>query len=92
MPKLESGTKTITTAGTRVALKSTDALAEGVVVVARIANAGAIFVGDDTVASSTNEGLQPGDSIALPGPINIATIWLDAATSGDKADYYATLR
>lgn len=91
MPKLQSGTKTITTAGSRVALAA-NAVAEGVAVVARIANAGAIFVGDDTVDNSTNAGLQPGDSLTIPGPVNLGAIWLDAATSGDIADYYASIR
>ena len=92
MPSIASGTKTVTTAGTRVALVAAQSIAEGVVIVARIANTGAVFVGDVTVASTTNEGLQPGDQITIPGPINLETIYIDAATSGDKVDYYATIR
>jgi len=91
---LKSGAKTVTTAGTRVALSTTNIWARGLKVAAPAANAGAVFIGDVTVAASNGISIAAGTTLSLadfteiePPTINLASIYVDAATNGDKITF-----
>ena len=90
---LLSGSKAVTSAGTAVALAS-DGLYGSLMVRAKYANTGNIFIGGSDVASSTNEGLAAGDSILInprPGKaIQLTDIYIDSAVSGEGVDFYAS--
>ena len=81
-------TVTVATAGTRVSLGNVDKALK-VYLSAPAANTGLIFVGDVTVAAAN--GLQlvkalPPIEISAPSSefIDLSTIYVDAATNGDK--------
>lgn len=84
-----NGKKTVTTAGTRVALASSQAILEGVWIKALAANTGTIYVGDSTVASTNGLALAPGDLIFLR-VANLATINLDSSVNAEGVTYLAT--
>lgn len=82
--------KTVTTAGTRVQV-STDALlnVRSAVVQALATNTGVIYVGGSNVDSTHGVTLQPGESITLEvegDHLNLSSVYIDAATNGDKAN------
>ncbi|MCH7953639.1 MAG: LysM peptidoglycan-binding domain-containing protein [Chloroflexi bacterium] len=62
---LLAGTKTVTTAGTRVAIEDgTVDLVRSLAVIALSTNTGRIFLGGADVDSSTNVGMQAGDTLS----------------------------
>lgn len=83
-----NGKTTVTTAGTRVALASTQAITS-VVVKALAANTGIIYVGNVTVASTNGFALAAGDSVALD-IANLATVYLDSSTNTQSVTYIAS--
>jgi hypothetical protein len=83
-----NGKKTVTTAGTRVTLASTQAV-RSVVIKALVGNTGTIYVGNSTVASTNGFALSPGDSISLD-IADLTTVNLDASVSGEGVTYIAT--
>jgi len=82
-PGLATGQVTVTTAGEREQLPE-QPIPDGTALVVRADsdNAGDVFVGDDTVDSTTGFALGAGESVALQ-PTDAATVFVDAATGGD---------
>lgn len=87
------GDVTVTTAGTRVQLTSTNTYVSNVTVQGLGANTGKIFVGDSSVSATRGYELSPGSGIAITSIVtpkgtqelvNLADIWFDAASNGDK--------
>ena len=80
-----SGQKTVTTAGTAVALGS--ASSQGpLMIMALIANTNNIYVGNDgagDVTSANGLELASGDAIVFDFVGNLGSVWLDADTNGE---------
>lgn len=80
---------TVTSAGTRVQVSSTDLYAYDVIFQAPTANAANIFIGDSTVSSSNGLILTPGDSMSLSGTVfkthtdqfNLKDIYVDSTSN-----------
>ena len=91
-PILRSGEKTVTTAGTAVAIASSQ-LVRSLTVVAKDDNTGKVYVGGTDIASTTNNGLGPSDSLTItgrgPAAFDLADIFIDADVSAEGVDYYA---
>jgi hypothetical protein len=86
-----SGSKTVTAAGTAEALASA-ALFRSLLVIAKDNNTGRVYLGGSTVASTTNRGLAPGDSVELGTKgheIDLAQVFIDVDTSAEGVDFYA---
>ena len=88
-PTLRVGEKTVTAAGTAVAIGSDTV--RTITIVAKDGNTGQVYIGGSTVASTTNDGLAPGDSFShRPGaPFDLADLYVDADVNGEGVDYYA---
>lgn len=81
-----SGQKNVTSAGTEVALASTQALTQGVWVKAKHANTNMIYVGINGVTSSTGYVLDAGESVFVA--INdLATVFIDSDTNGEGVSF-----
>lgn len=83
-----TGKTTVTTAGTQVALGTSQALVLGVWIRAATANTGIIYVGDLNVDSTTGYDLAPGESQFFP-IANRATLFVDASANSQSVSYYA---
>ena len=87
---LDSGRQTVSSAGTRVQLSSTDTPVKRVVVEAFRINPGIVVVGGQNVVASqsTRQGisLASGDTVTLYVN-NLTDIYVDAATSGDGVSF-----
>lgn len=83
------GVKTVTTAGTDVALASSLGV-KWVVIQAQTDNTGVIAVGasgvDATVATGTGVALAAGESITLPIE-DLANIYIDSTVNGEGVRY-----
>lgn len=86
---LYSGQTSVTTAGTAVALASTQALVSGVTIKALAANTGIIYVGPSTVDSATGFELAVGEQIFLE-IANLSSVYIDAAVNGDGVSWVAS--
>lgn len=82
-----NGKTTVTTAGTRVALASSQVI-KSVTIKAALANTGTIYVGNSTVASTNGLELAAGDTISLDIS-NLATINIDSSTNAQSVTYIA---
>ena len=78
--------KSVTTAGTSVALGSSTTLYSGVRIKALAANVGDIYVGNSSVSSSTGFVLDAGEEVFVEVG-DLATIHLDASSNGDGVSY-----
>jgi len=87
-PTLVAGEKTVTAAGTALALASAN-MVKGVTIIAKAGNTGQVYVGGADVASTTNDGLAPDDSLELPWALDLADIYIDSDVNGEGVDYYA---
>ena len=90
-PQLLSSEKTVTTAGTAVAL-ATSGHVSWLLVLAKPGNTGQVYLGGSDVASTTNDGLPPGASIVLPfEPLaaKLSDIYIDSDVNGEGVDFYA---
>lgn len=94
-----SGQKTVTTAGTRVALVATRTLARYLYIKPLPANTNNIYVGDVTVTSSTGFVLDNGDVTGWRwvGPpeggvdfIDLNKIYIDSAVNGEGVSFIYT--
>lgn len=83
-----SGQKTVTTAGSRVAVGSNTDV-KNLVIIADLDNSGNIYVGDSTVSSANGAKLPPGGVLPC-GAVNLAAIYIDADVSGEGISYYYT--
>lgn len=81
-----NGKKTVTTAGTRVALATTQVLLSGVNIKALAANTGTIYVGDSTVSSANGYALAAGQSVYVEVS-NLITVYLDSSVNGEGVTY-----
>jgi hypothetical protein len=81
-----AGQTNVTTAGTEVTLRASQALTQGVWVKAKLANTGIIYVGVNPVTSTTGYQLDNGEAVFLP-IADIATIFIDASVSGEGVSY-----
>lgn len=92
---IKSSSKTIAVAGTRERLVSTQTFATMVTIRAKESNTNNIFIGDDTVSSSSPP-LKPGQILTLVAPVaygssvkmDISQIWLDSAVNGEGVDFW----
>lgn len=87
-----SGEKTVTTAGTAEALADTaPTLYKSLVIRAKVSNTGQVYVGGSDVASTTNDGLDPGDSLPMFSDrgLDLSDIFIDVDTNGEGVDIYA---
>jgi len=83
-----NGKKTVTTAGARVQLASSQAV-RSVCIKALQTNTGYIYVGDGSVTSTTGIQLLAGDTISLDIS-NLSTVTIDSSVSGEGVTYIAT--
>ena len=88
-PTLVSSEKTVSTAGTAVALSSTQRV-KSVTVIAKTANTGQVYVGGSDIASTTNDGLAPGDALEIGAEnwLDLSDIYVDVDTNGEGVDFY----
>ncbi len=79
-----SGQKTVTTAGTAVAL-GTQQIASSILVKALTTNTGLVYVGNDggDVTSSTGYPLDVGDQVIFDHVANLANIMVNSAVNGE---------
>lgn len=83
--------KNVTTAGTRVQLQSTNQYVFDLIIQAKPANTGSIYVGDSTVTSTKCIELLPGQIYSMAGAVkpnsleelNIADYWIDSSVNGE---------
>lgn len=80
-----NGKKTVTTAGTRVTLASSQAV-KSVTIKALSTNTGFIYVGDTSVASTNGFQLSAGETISMD-IANLNTVNLDSSVSGESVTY-----
>jgi len=80
------GQKAVTTAGTELALASSQAITAGVYVKALAANTGKIYVGTGTVTSGTGFELSAKEQMWIPIS-NLATIVIDSSVNGEGVSY-----
>ena len=89
-PNLFVGTA-VTNAGTAVAFNSSGK-ARSILIIARAANTGTIFIGGSDVSSSTSKGFTAGQSISWDSSnqpyITISDYYLDVSGDGEGIDYY----
>lgn len=104
--QIASGSKTVTTAGTRVALATSDTWVIGLQLAAPAANSGVIYLGDVTVASTNGRVIAAGGTVNFTDitgtspevedvpQINLKDTYVDAATNGDKItfNYFVRVR
>lgn len=87
---LGHGVKTVTTAGTDVALTTTHTPIKWIMIQAQTDNTGLIAIGasgvDATVATGTGLLLSAGQSITLPID-NLTHVYIDSTVSGDGVRY-----
>jgi len=85
---------TVTTAGTRVQVTSSFIQATTVVIQAKRANTGKIYVGDSSVSSTRGLQLEPGESVSIsidpsgirgPDELIMSDLYLDSSVSGEGA-------
>ena len=82
-----NGKTTVTTAGTRVTLASSQAV-QSITVKALAANTGTIYVGNATVSSSNGFQLAAGDSVSFDLS-NLNTVNIDSSVNGEGVSYAA---
>ena len=84
-----NGQKTVTTAGTRVVLSTSQTLTSGVTIKAMSTNTGIIFVGNSSVTSSNGFRLSASAEVFIEID-NLATIYIDSSVNGEGVSYIAT--
>ena len=90
-PALISSAKTVAAAGTAEQLASSSQRVKCLVLIAKPANTGQVYLGGSDVASSTNGGLEPGASLEFEAVnwLDLSDIYVDVDTAGEGVDYYA---
>lgn len=88
------GGKTVASAGTAEKIDATERPVSAVMLIARSTNSGRIFYGGADVASTTQAGLEPGESVVFGSieeePFQITSVFINAAISADGVDFVAT--
>jgi hypothetical protein len=84
---------TVTTAGTRVQVSSTDTPISSIIIQASSGNSGVIYVGDSSVSSTAGIVLTAGQAWAVTADASgrhgfeemvLSDFWVDSASNGDK--------
>ncbi len=90
-PVLLSAEKTVTATGTAEALVASSRRVKSVVIVAKAGNVGQVYVGGSDIATTTNDGLDAGETLAIEahGWLDLANIYIDVDTNGEGVDFYA---
>ena len=90
-PEFVFGQKDVTAAGTAEKLDATEYRIKSLLIIAKAANTGQVFYGDSDVDSSTQVGLDAGDSVMIEGdkPFALGTIYVDVGVSGEGVDFVA---
>lgn len=84
------GQTTVTTAGTEVALASSQALVVGQITIKALhGNTGWIYVGKNPVTSSTGFVLDAGESTVIMTD-NLADVFIDCSVNGEGVSYHAS--
>ncbi len=85
------GQQAVNTAGTQEQLDATNAgvMLRALTIIAYSSNVGRIFYGGSDVDSSTQKGLQAGESMTFeaPTPFALGSLYVDAATNNDGVDF-----
>ena len=84
-----NGKKTVTTAGTQLALASSQIVTHGVRIKALVGNTNNVYVGDSSVSSATGYVLDAGEELYLQ-IVNLATVYIDVDTNGEGVTYIAS--
>ena len=89
---IRTGTKTVTTAGTRVQLSSTWAQCKEVVITAYQANTGVMAIGDSNVVAAS--GSERGATINAAQTeylhdVNLSSIYIDSTVNGEGVSWVA---
>ena len=89
-PTLITSEKTVSAAGTAEALASSSQRVKSLTVVAKAGNTGQVYFGGSDVASTTNDGLAPGDALKIPAVnwLDLADIYIDVDTAAEGIDFY----
>lgn len=92
--QIKSGSKAVTTAGTRVRLVAAKLLARNVRVTAKSGNSGIVYLGDVTVAAANGYAMAAGASVLFSdllldkdAVVDLNNIYLDSATNGDGVSF-----
>ena len=90
-PTTVSSAKTVSAAGTAEALSTSSQRVKCVSIIAKRNNTGNVYVGGSDVASTTNGGLAPGDSLEVVSQswLDLKDIFIDVDTNGEGVDFYA---
>ncbi len=89
-PVLISGEKTVTAAGAAEAVGASERV-KSIVIIAKAGNTGQVYVGGSDIASTTNDGLDAGETLSIEaaGWLDLADVYLDVDTNGEGVDFYA---
>lgn len=88
---IKTGRKDLTSGGTKYQLTTADIPCRAVIVKSISANAGIIYIGNSTAASSTGYDLDPGESVMIMID-NVSKIYAVGASAGDDLCYMALCR
>lgn len=91
---------TVSSGNTAVPLSATSYLVYGVSVQALEANTGLTYIGDSDVTADNGHGFGPGDQAEVVPPasprgmeqVDLATIYINSATAGNKVRVMAWIR
>lgn len=85
------GQQAVGSAGTAEQLDTDNAtvLLRALTIIAYSTNTGRIFYGGSDVDSSTQKGLQAGESMTFeaPAPFELGSLYIDAGTNSDGVDF-----
>jgi hypothetical protein len=89
-----SGEKTVAATGTAEALLTDSggsSLYNALIVIAKNANTGQVFLGGTDVSSATNDGLDAGESVEFSSRhgFRLASIFIDVEVNAEGVDFYA---
>jgi len=89
-PTLISSEKTVSATGEAEALAAAQRV-KSLTVIAKTGNTNNVYVGGSDVATTTNDGLAPGDALDIPAInwIDLADVYIDVDTNGEGVDFYA---
>lgn len=89
--RTDTGTTTVTTAGTEVRVNNVQNRIKSIVFKAPVANAGTVYVGPANVSATDGWPIAPGEESPAwnygNGTVAFDTWWVDSATSGDKVSW-----
>ena len=90
-PTLISSEKTVTSAGTAVALSTTSQRVASLTIVVKDNNTGRVYVGGSGVDSTVNRGLQASDTLThtpSSGWLDLSELYIDSDVNSEGVDFY----